>query len=151
MSGADIMLEIVFVLLLPMFSLVWVGVGIYIIADTRKFLRKAIRTTGKVIRIEKEIPKDVSDVGKPSIYIYYPVISFTDTKSQRHEFRSKAGNSNLETEVGDTVDVYYEKNRPYRARSDYCVASFHMGAVVAFMAAGFVIAISVIGYFTLVR
>lgn len=144
------MLEVAFVILLPMFSLVWVGVGIYIIADTRKFLRKAIRTTGKVIRIEKEAPNDLNDIGKAPICIYYPVISFTDTKSQRHEFRSKAGFSNLETEVGDTVDVYYEKNRPYRARTD-CVASFHMGAVVAFMAAGFVIAISVIGYFTLVR
>jgi hypothetical protein len=93
-----------------------VGVGLLIAATaywtrTRTFLRRAAETIGEVVALEEE---PSSEAGEPPTY--RPVVSFSIGPAQRVTFKSTAHSNPAEYQVGASVRVLYDPDRPHEAR-----------------------------------
>ena len=99
----------------------WIGlsIGVVVLAggalsylETRRFLDRAERAEGAVIRVD-EVP-DSGDGGTS----YRPVVVFRTRSGAEVEFASGTASNPPSHAVGDAVGVYYEPAAPDRARID---------------------------------
>lgn len=92
------------------------GVGLLIgatlnVTRTRAFLAKAAEAIGEVVALEEAPPTDPQE-----LQTYRPVISFQIGPSQRVQFKSMAHSNPPEYQVGASVRVLYDPERPDEAR-----------------------------------
>ncbi len=92
-------------------ALVILTVSFCLYRQTHSFVQSATRTRGTVVRIEERI-------GRGSGPVYYPVLTFTDSKGQEHEINLAFGGSPpaYHYKVGDPVTVLYGPGQPENAR-----------------------------------
>jgi hypothetical protein len=100
---------------LPLIFLL-IGIGLLVAAAryltrTRTFLGKSAEAIGEVIALEEE---PATEPGDPRTY--RPVVSFPIDSTRRVRFKSVAHSNPPEYEVGDSVRVLYDPDRPGDAR-----------------------------------
>jgi hypothetical protein len=103
---------------------------------TRAFLSTAVEAVGEVVALEQELPMEP---GEP--HSYRPVVSFSIGPRGRVRFKSMVHSYPPEYEVGASVRVLYQPNRPHDARirsfTDLWLLSLILGGLgVIFTALG---------------
>jgi hypothetical protein len=83
--------------------------GVFSYRSTRRFIDRAARAPGTVVRVLEEV--DAGDGGKS----YYPVVQFRAPAGAPVEFRSHFGSNPAGYRPGDPVTVLYEPDAPDRA------------------------------------
>jgi hypothetical protein len=69
-----------------------------------------MRATGTVLRVDREQDNE------EKVWMYAPVIAFTDEHGTRHEFTTSTSLSWEQQKAGDQVTVSYPRGRPQAAR-----------------------------------
>jgi hypothetical protein len=119
----------VFVRLFLTGALVAFALGIWQVADRRRFLREAEKTVGTVVRLEKT--SSVSNLKRStSQVVYRAVVSYRTSAGQIAEFRDQVSSRPARFEVGDTVDVWYRPSNPRQAIVYRSWWSVWFGAVI---------------------
>ena len=98
------------------FSTIGVGMlvaSLFILANTRSFIARAVEAPGKVIDLERS--RSSSSSGSSST-TYRPVVEFTTATGKRIEFTSSVGSSPPSHHVGEAVTVLYSPAQPQSAR-----------------------------------
>jgi hypothetical protein len=97
------------------------GVGLVAFAvwryvDTTRFLADAERTTGTVVEVVERTQTREDDQGNVhTSRLWHPIVSFT-ADGQTVEFESDQGSRSPAYDVGDSVTVAYDPERPSGAR-----------------------------------
>jgi hypothetical protein len=107
--------ELVLSRVLPLAFLL-IGIGLFVAAAryltrTRTFLGKSAEAIGEVVALEEE---PATEPGDPCTY--RPVVSFPIDSTRRVRFKSMAHSNPPEYEVGESVRVLYDPDRPGEAR-----------------------------------
>jgi hypothetical protein len=132
--------EVVLTCIIPLVFLAC-GIGLLIggfvsVARTRAFIAKAVETTGEVVELEEE---PATEPGEP--LTYRPVVSFVLDSKQRVRFKSMVHSNPPAYDVGESVSVLYEPNRPHEAR----IRSFTSLWLLALILIGLGLIFSVLG------
>ena len=92
-------------------GLLLVALGFYILRDTNRFLRDAVRTTGRIVSFAQE-----GGNGRDDRPVYYPIFAYEDAAGATHTARSIAGSSEWAHALGQSVPVLYNPAQPDEAR-----------------------------------
>jgi hypothetical protein len=79
--------------------------GVRMMSNMKKAAEKSIPAQAKVVDVECEM-----SITGPSVY--FPVFEFTTTDGKLMRVRSSVGSAQRKHEVGDVVDILYEKENP---------------------------------------
>jgi hypothetical protein len=92
-------------------GVVAVAAGVFGYVSTRRFIDRAARAAGTVVRLDVE---EDSESGKS----FRPVVQFRTPAGARVEFKSRVATKPPAYSAGDAVTVLYEANAPNRAEID---------------------------------
>lgn len=85
--------------------------ALVMLARTRAFLARAAETMGQVVALDEELPLEAGDP-----HTYRPIVSFQVPGLPPIRFESMAHSSPPEYEIGASVRVLYDRDRPSEAR-----------------------------------
>lgn len=86
--------------------------GLYFVADTRNFRKRASISTGKVLGYEKSSSRDSK--GRSST-TYAPVVEFT-VGHNIYRFEAGISSSSMSYDIGSPIPVYYLPSNPHEAQ-----------------------------------
>jgi hypothetical protein len=92
-------------------GVVVVAVGVFAYVSIRRFVDRAAKAPGTVVRVEFETNNEGGNT-------FRPVVEFRTPAGARVEFKSRLSTSPASYDVGDSVKVLYEANAPNRAEID---------------------------------
>lgn len=84
--------------------------ALVVLARTRAFLARAAETVGQVVALDEELPLEAGDP-----HTYRPIVSF-QVAGTPIRFESMAHSNPPEYEIGASVRVLYDRDRPSEAR-----------------------------------
>jgi hypothetical protein len=124
-----------------MWGFIGVGVATLVMVvvvwnQTAAFARRAVQTTGVVVRFDPKYPPP------PRARRYRPIVLFRTSAGVEVEFRHEIGRKPPAYEVGEVVPVWYDPPRPASARivhswwSLYGVPVLFVGVGALFVALG---------------
>ena len=123
-----------FLAFLPLVGTVVIGLGVWDLVTSRRFLANASAADGVVVKVDKVVDYHWTGSGERSRYekvtLYYPVVRFVTASEQAVEYSDESGSNPPAYGVGDSVRVLYDPANPQKARLD-TVSNRWLGPTVA--------------------
>ena len=105
------------------------GLGAYLISDTRAFVADAVPAEGRVIDLARSRSSDSTS--------YYPIVEFQTPDGTRIEFRGGVGSNPPSYTRGEAVKVLYQPAAPERARIHSTFALWGASIIVVILGVAF--------------
>lgn len=104
-------------IILAFLGLVFLGYAYFQYTASGEFLSDSIVTTGKVVDFYKV--KRVGNTSVDPLYdVHYPIVEFTIKNGTAIRITSKTGTYPPEQQIGERMQVRYEKANPHNAKLD---------------------------------